>query len=317
MDAVNETAPILPSLDSLKAAALEQIMILSRQKETLQDISTDLNNLIIRYNAQKSYLGYAAHWYGELSWWFKLIVSSVVAGIATLLAVPWVISVALSLVSSFLLINHHQVTQTRDRLVCEDLHAQNVSVQTSLDLLNATKEELERSLQTLCQMNIDMGTENLRLRNNIDIVTQQAEGYKEKTVKLQKTIVELEENEHLLTTQLSAVQEKLSSYERMLEDGTLAFARNNMTFQASTLTLQEISLQAQEVVGRFTHQVDTYTSPIRQDPQSSPDSHNGDSSVLSNAATAMAHTATADRLLKLNQQQQQLQTPVTKGNAFK
>ncbi len=143
----------LPILEKSKIAADLEIAVLGQQRAKLSGISTDLQQLIAAYNAQKSLLGHAAHWYGEQIWWLKIIVSIVAAGIAILLYIPCIISMALSLTISFLLLDHHAVATVRDRLITEDLVAQNNSVQEMLGLLNGTRENLEKGLAVLCQMN--------------------------------------------------------------------------------------------------------------------------------------------------------------------
>ena len=98
MNQAQELIPLirtLPTLEELKIAADQQIAVLSQQRAKLDDISTELQKLIAAYNAQKSLLGHAAHWYGEQIWWLKIIVSIVAAGIASLLYIPFIISMAI------------------------------------------------------------------------------------------------------------------------------------------------------------------------------------------------------------------------------
>ena len=145
MNQAQELIPLirtLPTLEELKIAADQQIAVLSQQRAKLDDISTELQKLIAAYNAQKSLLGHAAHWYGEQIWWLKIIVSIVAAGIASLLYIPFIISMALSLTISFLLLDHHAVATVRDRLITEDLVAQNNSVQEMLGLLDIILKDI-------------------------------------------------------------------------------------------------------------------------------------------------------------------------------
>lgn len=227
----------LLSLDDLQTAAANQIADLMQQSTTLDGISTDLSILITRYNAQKSYLGYAAQWYGEKSWWLQITLIIVAAGIANLLYLPAIISLALSLVVSFLLLNHHQVSNEHDRLISEDLVNQNESVQEMQGLLLNTKENLENNLLILCKMNQDMGRENIRLRHNVDAVTQQVEEQKSLNSSLKLTIEDLQTQEIQLNEQLSTLQEELINYKSMIENGTLAFARNDRTLRQTTASL--------------------------------------------------------------------------------
>lgn len=225
------------SLNDLQTAASNQIAALMQQSLTLDGISTDLRTLITSYNAQKSYLGYAAQWYGEKNWWLQIILIIVAAGIVNLLFLPAIISLALSALVSFLLLNHHKVSQEHDRLISEDLVNQNESVQEMQQLLRTTKENLENNLLILCKMNQDMSNENIKLRHNVDAVTQQVAEQQNLNSSLRLTIAELQTQETQLNDQLSKLQEELVNYKSMIENGTLSLVRSNQTFSNTTASL--------------------------------------------------------------------------------
>ncbi|MBP6918761.1 MAG: hypothetical protein KBB94_07590 [Legionellaceae bacterium] len=276
MDNVQELLPLitnLPTLEELKAAAGEQIAVLSQQRAKLDGISTDLQKLIEAYNAQKSLLGHAAHWYGEQIWWLKIIVSIIAAGIAILLYIPFIISIALSFTISFVLIDHHAVATIRDRLITDDLVAQNNSVQEMLGLLNGTRENLEHGLAVLCRMNQEMGLENLKLRDNVESITQQVEEYSAINVSLNKTIENLQANEAHLTLQLVTLSEELRKYESMIADGSSSFAEESQAFKATTASLEEDGRQLQLVAQTLSHYVGRFpdmTGSVLSSNNSSP-----------------------------------------------
>lgn len=281
MDELRQQLLTFPSLDDLKATTYAQILALSERKEGLQKISTDITDLIARYNAQKSYLGHAAHWYGELNWWLKIIVSTVAVGVAILLTVPWVISIALSLVASFLLMNHYEVTQARNRLICTDLNEQNKSVQSSLDLLNDTKKKLEKSLESLCKLTIEMGAENQKLRTNVDAITQKSEEYQKKTIQLESTIQALQEKNELLSTQVFEAQNQLNNYGSMLINGTLIYTNANASLQKTAAETKNLVKKMSSVSDKFAEAVNTLTAlPYKKH---SSDSDNEDRDVLEDA----------------------------------
>lgn len=259
MESLIEPNPTLPNLNFLQTQILGQITELATQRGHLAQYSTDINQLITRYNAEKSYLEHAAHWYGELSWWLKIWVSVMVASFGILLTIPWIISIALSLTLSILFIDHHHITKKRDQLICVDLQAQNASVQTALTLLEDTKTELERTLQTLCDMSLKMGEENIRLRNNVAEVTQQANQLRAQTQALQMTIDDLQEKNKQLVLDLAAGQIELDKYATMVRNGSLVFADNVHNIQEATKGLQSSNATLREVASRL----DVITSPQR------------------------------------------------------
>ncbi|MEI6093903.1 MAG: hypothetical protein WCR08_00330 [Gammaproteobacteria bacterium] len=274
MNQAQELIPLirtLPTLEELKLAADQQIAVLSQQRAKLDDISTELQKLIAAYNAQKSLLGHAAHWYGEQIWWLKIIVSIVAAGIAILLYIPFIISMALSLTISFLLLDHHAVATVRDLLITEDLVAQNNSVQEMLGLLNGTRENLEKGLAVLCQMNQEMGVENLRLRDNVDSVTRQVNEYKAINVSLNQTIKTLHENEEHLNIQLTTLSKQLAQYEDIVASGSNSFAADNQKFKKTTAALQADSKQLEKVANQLSHHLNQTGRGLSSSAYSSPE----------------------------------------------
>lgn len=326
METLEELVPLVinpPSLEELKAAAERQIAVLNQQKTKLDGIATDLKDLIERYNAQKSYLGHAAHWYGEQEWWLKLTVTIVAAGIGILLYIPTIISIALSLAFSFLLIDHYNVASTRDRLISEDLVAQNHSVETMLNLLNGTRENLEKGLKSLCKMNQEMGTENMRLRQNVDIVTRQVEEVKVINTNLQTTIKKFEANEQRLNLQLIAMSEELKKYEDMVGDSTRSFATSNAVFQKTTHAMVENSKE----LSTYTQQLQQHLRQFPAMPGSAHSSPEDSSSkqVAENSAMALRNAqrlqkeindfdTSDDYLSALESQAQSLSPPRIKGH---
>lgn len=323
METTQERINILPKIEVLQAAAKAQIRVLMEQKTSLEVISTDLTDLIQQYNAQKSYLGHAAYWYGEQEWWVKLVISTLAAAVATLVFLPVILSIALSLIASFLLQNHYQVTKERDQWICKDLQEQNESVQLSLVLLNTTKENLEQSLETLCQMNIDMGHENIKLRENISSVTQQAELYKANSIRLQSTIDSLQSNEQVLSSRIATVESQLEDYERMLKEGILTYVNTNKTLRTAAQALLEDSNNLRKVTEKFKTEVDIlteFTSPKRTripDNSGHQKEEDDDSdTILKNAVKTNQKHTTRD----LDQQIQQLKetkTPPRHNNSKK
>ncbi len=292
MDNVQEFLPLitnLPSLEELKAAADEQIAVLSQQRVKLDGISTDLQKLIAAYNAQKSLLGHAALWYGEQIWWLKIIVSIIAAGIAILLYIPSIISIALSLAISFVLIDHHAVATIRDRLITDDLVAQNNSVQEMLGLLNGTQDNLEHGLAVLCRMNHEMGLENLKLRDNVDRITQQIEEYSAINVSLNETIENLQANEVHLTMQLVTLSEELRKYESMIADGSISFAKQSQAFKATTASLEEDGRQLQLVAQKLSRHVSQFpdmTGSVLSSNNSSPEDQHKQKEATNSALRA-------------------------------
>lgn len=261
-------ASSLPSLEILQKEAALQIANLLVQRTKLGDISTKVSDLITRYNAQKSYLGYAAQWYGEQVWWLQIAVSTVATGIAIVLYVPTIISIALSIVASFLLINHHQVSQERDRLISRDLNSQNQAVQTMLTDLETAKKKLEDNLTKLCELNIKMDTEIIQLRDNVAKVTQKSKEFEALSENQAQQISALEAKEKLLNQQLKDLEIQFTLYKDIVESSSKSFEQNNQDFSVATAQMGEHSKTLQEVTS---HIVSTTAISSNSSLNSTPD----------------------------------------------
>lgn len=299
----------LPSLEELQKEASLQIANLLLQKRKLGDISTKVNNLITRYNAQKSYLGYAAQWYGEQVWWLQIAVSTVATGIAIILYVPTIISIALSLVASFLLINHHQVSQERDRLISRDLNSQNQAVQTMLTKLETAKKKLEENLEILCKLNQAMCGDNIKLRNTVVTVTEKSKELEIFIESQAQQISTLQANEQLLSQQLKDLELQFTQYKDLVEESAKSFAQNNQEFGAVTARMTVHSEELRNVTANIVSST-TVTYSNSSSLNSSPDNGHQTKLVLEQADEKLSGPIVSEDYIKELDKQVKLLTPV-------
>lgn len=259
----------LKSLEALKLEATKQIANLLTQKQGLSNILTKVNTLIERYNAQKSYLGYASHWYGEQVWWMQIAVSIIAAGVAMILYIPTIISIALSLVTSFLLINHHHSTKERDRLISQDLESQNQAVKTMLTQLEATKRTLEGNIKSLCELHQKMCDQNIELRTTLSGVTAQAAEFKELSTKQSQQIKELQEKEQALYQQLEALQTEFSQYQKIVQESSEQFVQENQSFSETAANLRKTTESLSGVIGTVVSIAARSSNSLNASPTSS------------------------------------------------
>ncbi len=258
-------SPVVPALETLQNEALRQILALNQQEDSLRNYSTNVIQLIQRYNAKKSYLGYAAHWYGEQTWWLKIVASIVFTGVAILLSIPTIISIVLSLVIPFLLINHNQVTQERDQLISHDLEAQNASVEHSVNLLNTTKTELQKTLQVLCTMNLEMTQDNIRLRDNLKKAECNLQEYQKNSVILEENIELLKAKEATLIAQLGTLSQEFAEYQSMIQTSASSFVKHEYEVGLTTTSLQQDSQNLSAITRRLQEGV-THLSSLSELP---------------------------------------------------
>lgn len=298
----------LTSLEALQQEASLQIANLLLQKRKLGDISTQVNNLITRYNAQKSYLGYAAQWYGEQVWWLQIALSTVATGIAIILYVPTIISIALSLAASFLLINHHQVSQERDRLISRDLNSQNNAVQTMLTELETAKKKLEENLEVLCKLNQDMCNDNIKLRNTVATVTEKSKEFESRIESQAQQILTLQDNEQLLSQQLKDLEIQFTQYKDMLEESAKAFVQNNQEFGKATAQMTVDSVELRNVTANIVSST-TRSYSNTSSLNSSPDGNQA-KLALEQADAKLSKPIVDEKYMEELEKQVQLYSPV-------
>jgi hypothetical protein len=239
------------SLEIIEKNARAQIANLVEQETSLDAISINLQALIEQYNAQKSYWGYATHWYGEQIWWLQLSITILAAGVAYLLYVPAVMSIALSLAVSFLLLDDGNTMQARDRLVIDDLKDQENSVQEIKGLLTIAKNNLEEKLQTLCHMHKEMTAQNVRLNTQIATMTTEVEKYKDLNTTLTLSVNNLTASETQLRAHLALVEQELENNKLLLIAAQEALTKTNQKAQETTNALQKDSQDLSESTQNF------------------------------------------------------------------
>lgn len=211
---------------------------LNHHRERLSEVLFNLQGLMTQYHARKSLLGQVAYWYGELQWWMRILVSVAVTGIATLLFVPVIISIALSFAISFFLMNHYNLSKERDHLIAEDLQAQAVSVRQLIDLLHKTCDNLEQGLTLLTKINQDMGQENECLQEKLLALSQQVNEYESLNTHLKATIETLELNQNMLAANLNSLTDELDQYKVIAGKGSASLGESALSMHQVTESLK-------------------------------------------------------------------------------
>ncbi len=234
------------TLEALQADTQSQISALNQQSQSLTQYTQDVADLIRRYNAKKSFLGHATHWYGEQAWWMKLIISVVLTGFGMLCHLSFISSCFLSLALSFLAIDHHTVSKERNEIIAEELKDQNDSLESSLGHLQTTRTKLERITNTLCAMNAQMSKIHARLEEDIRVTQDQLSQSRNAVMALQGQMDSFQQTQTELEKRLSEATKHLESYQLIVESGAKSLLATDRNLSA---TAQSASKDATNLRG--------------------------------------------------------------------
>ena len=214
------------ALDELRLKANQQIEKLNLQSSELKTRSSYLQSLIKTQLKEQSLLGQVAYWYGEKNWFLKLVISISVACLATLISIPLIISMALSLIVFYLLIDYHSVCKEQHSLVYENLEKQNKLVENMLQFLQNIALDLNKSLNVLCEMNENFRLENEKLSQQIAIFTEQINQSEALNQELQKIIDDLKHQAALNDLKMSEQLKEFTDTVDSLKRDSLNFGEN-------------------------------------------------------------------------------------------
>ncbi|MDP3705302.1 MAG: hypothetical protein Q8R24_05275 [Legionellaceae bacterium] len=149
------------TIETLQRTATEQLNRLLQQERTMDSLHSNLDLLMKRYNIEKSYFSAASDWYGELSWWIKLLLGVVFAGIGAgigaLCNMPILmccILVVIYLAMVFLFMNHYSLSEKRNKRLCEDIIEIEKSLAETIEHLCALEASLKKVMISLCEINV-------------------------------------------------------------------------------------------------------------------------------------------------------------------
>ena len=154
-----KTAGPEETIEALQSEASRQLKKILAQNKAIKDVKSNIDILMARYHADESLFGQVALWYGNLSWWVKL------SHITAIGAICWA-SIVLGLVVfvvysalALLFIDYYNVSEKRDKRLCEDIVALERSMAESVDHLSSLEDSLTKVFTSLCEMNIEQAND--------------------------------------------------------------------------------------------------------------------------------------------------------------
>lgn len=165
---------VLSAINQLRKAAIDQLLRLKNQKQSINIIQSSLNRIMKKHDANQSYLTLAANGFGERSWWIKLCLTISVHALAIIIGALSQMMLAMIICTSviyfatiFLLLNHYKQIKTHKKDIETDIRTMETTLNESIIQLNDLSKNLDRVLIELCEKNNLLATNIERLESNI------------------------------------------------------------------------------------------------------------------------------------------------------
>lgn len=191
------------NLRAIAVAQLERITAYQNGINTLSD-SINVDELMQRYKARKSYFGTAADWFGQQSLWIKVLMGAACVSVAYLLSLSYILIGVLYVAIAFLMENHYKTTQEQDELIAEDLLHLKQSLIDSISHLDNVSQIIQNTFTSLCELNIEMIDINTRLEENNTDLEDQISQFRE-------IVSSLEANKEMLLSSTAELKIKLEA----------------------------------------------------------------------------------------------------------
>ncbi len=111
------------TIENLRAVASAQLDRLVGYQYTIGLLSDAINvdELMQRYKAKKSYFAIASNWFGKQHIWVKALIGAVFVGASYLLSLSFVLIGIIYVAIAYLMENHYRTSQEQEELIEEDL----------------------------------------------------------------------------------------------------------------------------------------------------------------------------------------------------
>lgn len=194
------------SVENLRAIAVAQLERITNYQSTINTLSDSINvdELMQRYKARKSYFGMAADWFGQQAIWVKALIGVTFVGAAYLLSLSYLLASVIYIAIAFLMQNHFNTTQEQDELIAEDLLHLKQSLIDSINHLDGVSQIIHNTLTALCELNAQMADINTKLEENNTDLEAQISQFKE-------IVSSLEQNKEVLLSSTTELKIKLEA----------------------------------------------------------------------------------------------------------
>lgn len=248
------------SVENLRAVAIAQLERITTYQSTINALSDSINvdELMQRYKARKSYFAYAADWFGQKSLWMKVLMGAAFVGVAYLLSLSCILIGVIYAAVAFLLENHYKTTQEQDELITEDLLHLKQSLVDSINHLDGVSQIIQNTLTSLCELNLQMTDINTKLEENNSDLARQISQFKEIVLSLERnketllsSTAELKLKLEAAYSQIHQHQDTMSTSAQSIVESDRSLGETCAGFRTSLQKFDEFSKDQQAVIAEY------------------------------------------------------------------
>jgi DNA repair exonuclease SbcCD ATPase subunit len=189
------------SVEELKSAASEQLKKILEQNKKIEEFNSDMQALMAQIQAEQSVFGKLALWYGDLSWWVKLIHIAVVGALCYVSLVVGLVVLALYSIQALLFTDYYNVVEKQNKLLYANIVALEQSLAEAVGQLGEIEDSLKKVFTTFCEMNIAHADDIGVFKEHISKLEEQIQLLNSVTTKVSQTTESLADS----TTKFSQV----------------------------------------------------------------------------------------------------------------
>ena len=223
------------TIENLRAVASAQLDRLVGYQHTIGLLSDAINvdELMQRYKAKKSYFAIASDWFGKQHIWVKALIGAVFVGASYLLSLSFVLIGIIYVAIAYLMENHYRTSQEQEELIEEDLVHLKQSLTDSIQHLDGVSDIIQRTLSSLYELNTQLSDINSKLEeNNTDLKGKIAQ-FKEIVLALEKNKEELLSSTAILKNKLDTAYAKIHKHEEEMSVGAQSILESDRSLGAT------------------------------------------------------------------------------------
>lgn len=242
------------AIQLLKRSAQAQLNQILGQEKKIEKFQSNLDLVLKRYQLTESYLSYAAGWYGRQALWSKLGIGVLIVGSAALLgmivnmvAIVTIVSATIYVTAAFLLVNHHNASQEKDRHLGEGVADMEKDLRETTLSLRELEDKLNAVFISLCTQNTALADETGTLHEQTASLALEISNYKRVVTTLEETNRNLLLDQKILEDVMTSLKKELKLAETSLLEKTgiiselsIQLEQTNAGLQASKTALAEI-----------------------------------------------------------------------------
>ncbi len=233
---------------------------INHQKK-INDINTELNQLIKEQNLKKSFLSRMASWYSNFSIWIKLglgVLAATASGVAGIFLMPYflfspLVSAAIGLLSylipSLVLVQHQRAEKNHQTALAAEILKLKTVLQESISAFDAMKAPMDKILSSLEAKNQEKAKDIQTFKQSVSSFKNNVDDVAEALLHTQKSQISLTHNNQNLSKSiddLKTSQHGMKNVQQDLANMNQAMFKTHKKLQESASLLGDLNEEVVE-----------------------------------------------------------------------